>query len=491
MRRHLRALLRCGFAAAVLTLFLAALSAPSPANASPPANDNFGDAQPIASFPFSDSGDLSATTLEPGEPQICNGQIGTAWYTFTASSSAPITVDESGSDGQVAFNIWQSSGGGLGGLNFVGCGSALEQRTFTPQIGVTYYIQTGSVNDSGFHMQLKVTQPAGPPNDNFADASSVGSAPFTDQGVHLGFATVESGENTTPNGAFTPMTSTVWYKVTPQTSETLTASTFLYCCGGQMIAVYSGNSLATLTQVAGASFQPVSFRANAGTTYYIQVGIGFVGGIDVVMDFSLNVAGPPSVQFFATPQDPSIYDTVGFFDQSYDPAGLGLASWSWDLGDGTNASGSSTTHRYTADGDYTVHETVTTNDGRSASATQVVHVRTHDVTMTKLVAPTTGKVGRTVQLDAKLANTHYPETVQVDLMKSVPGGYMQVGSLTQNVPVMKANQTIDFKINYTFTDDDAALGKVTFKAVARLLSGRDALPADNEATSTPPTKVTQ
>ena len=73
----------------------------------------------------------------------------------------------------------------------------------------------------------------------------------------------------------------------------------------------------------------------------------------------------------------------------------------------------------------------------------------------------------------------------------MPGGFTQVGSLTQNVPVMRSNQTIDFKINYTFVSDDAALGKVTFKAVARLLSGRDALPADNEVTSTPPTKVTQ
>jgi PKD repeat protein len=266
---------------------------------------------------------------------------------------------------------------------------------------------------------------------------------------------------------------------------------FLYCCGGQIIAVYSGNSLGGLTQVAGASFQPVSFHANAGTTYYIQAGIGFLSSIDVVMDFSLNVAPPPTVQFFYYPSDPSVYDTVSFFDQSYDPAGLGINSWSWVLGDGTSATGCCPTHRYAADGDYTVHDTATTTDGRTASTTQVVHVRTHDVTMTKLVAPTTGKVGRTVQLDAKLGNTHYPETVEVDLLKSTPGGFTQVGSLTQNVPVMKPNATIDFKINYTFVSDDADIGKVTFKASARLLSARDALPADNEVTSTPLTKVTQ
>jgi PKD repeat protein len=489
MRRQLRRLPRGG--AILLALLLGFLSSPPPASASPPANDNFVDAQAITSFPFSDSGDLSATTLEPGEPQICNGQIGTAWYTFTATSSAPITVDESGSDGQVAFNIWQSSGGGFGGLSFVGCGSALEQRQFSPQVGVTYYIQTGSVNTSGFHLQLQVTQLQGPANDDFANATTVGNVPFSDLGVHIGNATVEQDENRTPNGAFTPLNSTVWYAVTPQTTETLTASMFLYCCTAPIFVVYTGTSLATLTQVASNSFQPVSWRASAGTTYYIQAGIGFVTpGIDVVMDFSLNVAPPPTAQFFFSPFDPSVFDTVQFFDQSFDPAGLGIASQAWDLGDGTPATGCCPSHRYASDGDYTVHETVTTTDGRSATATQTLHIRTHDVTISKLVAPTSGKVGRTVQLVAKLGNRHYPETVEVDLLKSVPGGFTQVGSLTQNVPVLRANQTLDFKINYSFVSEDASLGHISFKAVARLLSGRDALPGDNEVTSTPPTRVT-
>jgi PKD repeat protein len=491
MRRHLSLLARSAFATFLLAVFLVALSSPSPASASPPANDNFADAQAISSFPFSDSGDLSVTTLEPGEPQICNGEIGSAWYTFTASSNAPITIDESGSDGVVGFNFWQSSGVGFGGLSFVGCGSAIEQRTFIPQAGATYYIQTGSNNDTGFHLQLQVTQLQGPANDNFANATSVGSLPFTDHGVHIGNASVEPGENTFPNGAFTLLNSTVWYTITPLTSQTLTASIFLFCCTSPTIAVYSGNSLGSLTQVAGASFQqPVSFRANAGSTYYVQAGIPFVGCCDPTMDFSLTLAAPPFAQFSASPFDPSVFESVSFFDQSFDPAGLGIASQAWDLGDGTTATGCCPNHRYAADGDYTVKDTVTTTDGRSATATQTLHVRTHDVTISKLVAPSTGKVGRTVQLVTVLGNTRYPEQVEVDLLKSVPGGFTQVGSLTQGVPVMRRNQTLDFKINYTFVSDDAALGKVTFKAVARLLSARDALPGDNEVSSTPPTKVT-
>ena len=84
----------------------------------------------------------------------------------------------------------------------------------------------------------------------------------------------------------------------------------------------------------------------------------------------------------------------------------------------------------------------------------------------------------------------YPETIEVQLFKSVPGGYQQVGSLTQSVPVHPSNRTTDFSFSYTFTDADAQVGKVTFRAVATVLGVRDALPADNEAIA-PPTKVSR
>jgi hypothetical protein len=57
-----------------------------------------------------------------------------------------------------------------------------------------------------------------------------------------------------------------------------------------------------------------------------------------------------------------------------------------------------------------------------------------------------------------------------------------------SLPVRGGNHTAPFSFNYTFTSDDAAIGKVTFKAIANLVSARDALPADNEAIASP-TKV--
>ena len=87
-----------------------------------------------------------------------------------------------------------------------------------------------------------------------------------------------------------------------------------------------------------------------------------------------------------------------------------------------------------------------------------------------------------------VAGKRYDETVQVQLYKSGPNGFELIGTLQQSVPVRGGGRTTDLKLSYTFTSADAALGKVTFKAVAGLLSARDALPADNEAVALP-TKV--
>lgn len=63
-----------------------------------------------------------------------------------------------------------------------------------------------------------------------------------------------------------------------------------------------------------------------------------------------------------------------------------------------------------------------------------------------------------------------------------------VGRLVQDVPVRSSNRTTGFNFSYTFTDEDARIGKVTFTAVATIENVRDALPADNETISLP-TKV--
>jgi PKD repeat protein len=203
------------------------------------------------------------------------------------------------------------------------------------------------------------------------------------------------------------------------------------------------------------------------------------------------VPPPPVANFSFYPSDPSVFDAVQFDNYSWDPGGAGFESTVWNFGDGTTSTDWSPSHQYAADGDYAVQLTVTTYNGRSASTSQAVQVRTHDVAIAKFTVPKAARVGQTRSIVVGISNQRSPERVEVQLYKITTDGQEQfVGSTVQSVPVRPAGRTTDFSYTYTFTADDASAGTVTFKAVAYLVSARDARPADNEKISTP-TKVTR
>lgn len=123
---------------------------------------------------------------------------------------------------------------------------------------------------------------------------------------------------------------------------------------------------------------------------------------------------------------------------------------------------------------------------RVATRGQVLHVRTHDVAIAGFGVPTRAKVGETARITVDISDTRYPETVQVTLSRSVGGNsFVAVGQLTQPVP--SGTRTTRFSFDYTFTSDDAGLGKVTFEASAGIVGARDALPIDNGVSAPRPT----
>jgi mRNA-degrading endonuclease toxin of MazEF toxin-antitoxin module len=81
-----------------------------------------------------------------------------------------------------------------------------------------------------------------------------------------------------------------------------------------------------------------------------------------------------------------------------------------------------------------------------------------------------------------VSDKRYPETIQVQLFKgNNQGGFDQVGTLTQSIPMTTGKSSTTFAFSYTFTPGDAVVGKVTFEAIATIQTARDALPADNTA----------
>jgi hypothetical protein len=450
-------------------------------------NDDFANATVISSLPFSDIDDITTATTEPGEP---TGGCGltpaqTVWYSITPASNIAVQINTAGSTFfDSLFFVYQQEGTGFGGLVSSTCPG--NSGTFHLLAGTTYYIQAGSAGFSaGGTLHLNVQQIPPPPNDNFADATviSPGALPFSDTEIATA-STTEPGEPRCAGANILP--NSWWYSFTATSAGSFTASS----TGSTVVAAYTGTALANLSQIGCAGgFQVLTFRTSPGTTYYLQVSdLADVEFIPVT--FTLDHAPQPVANFFVAPSDPSIFDIVQFVNESSDPGDAGFAQDQYNFGDGTTAAGCcpnqpgqvDTAHQYAKDGDYTVTDTVTTPDGRTASASQVVHVRTHDVAITKFTAPTSASVGQTRSITVGISDKRYPETIQVQLLKSnSQGGFDVVGTLTQSVPVQTGKSTTPFAFSYTFTSNNAAAGKVTFEAIATIQGNRDAFPADNTA----------
>jgi PKD repeat protein len=454
---------------------LVAAGATVPVFAAVPSNDNYANANLIAAVPFDTTVNLSEATVEQDEPMPCSYQITqSVWFTFTPASSGAFKATVPQFNASLA--LYEVDGPAITDLSQVACdifdSPAAVAAKVTP--GKTYALQVGLTYGGASSWPLHVDVVPPPPNDNFADATPISAAPFADS-ADMALASTEPGEPTDCSYG----SPSVWWAFTPAVSGSYTAGMSGDGSGG--LGVWQGSSLQSLNLLSCGN--GITIHAVAGQTYFYQAALQPFGG-NTILSFGLDVTPPPVANFGYYPSDPSTFDTVQFFDNSYDPANAGWTAL-WTFGDGTTSTDHDPTHLFTADGNYSVELQITTNDGRTATTNQVVTVGTHDVAITRFTVPTSAKAGQTRSLTVGLNSHRYKETVQVDLYRSSPGGFEWIGSQTVTVFVRPANRTTDVAFNYTFTSDDARIGKVSFKAVATIVGARDVLPADNEATSAP------
>lgn len=471
----------------LLGLVLVAVALPGTAVAVVPSNDNLAGATVVSEFPFVENVEIVDASTEAGEYFYCNYSPKTVWYSVTMPESGQLRFSNAGSGFyDTALRVYRQDGPGFGGLSFVGCASpwwnGQQTLSISAQAGETYLVQAGNIYSWSGLLRTSIEVVLPPANDDFANAKPVSSLPFVDP-VDTTLATVETGEPELCT--YGPSRRTAWYSYTPTESGSVMATIPV---GSLPVAVaaYTGSSLASLEQAGCRYGGPLTIHVDAGTTYWFQVGsYDQAGG---PMRFRLAVAPAPIASFSSWPYDPSMFDSVSFYDYSWDPGGAGIKSRTWDFGDGSSSPLCCPQHRYAQDGDYTVEMTVTTVDGRSASTTRSLSVRTHDVAVERLQVPQNGNVEQTRSITVGIDNARYPETVQVQLYKSVTGTYdrfVLVGTLTQFVPIRNGNKTTPFDFSYTFTADDAAVEKVSFRAVATIVGARDAVSGDNEAIALP------
>jgi PKD repeat protein len=473
---------RAGAALALLAALLMMFVSPSAALAAPVPNDDFDNATPIGSLPFTDRVDTRAATATTDDPTSCYNTA-SVWYRFTPDKDKVILADIAGTNYYTALSAYTGSRGSLTQVDGA-CSVGYDARVaFTATANTTYYFLVGLCcgigGTGGGDLVFSLTVPEPPANDDFTNATPIPALPFTDT-IDAPTATLEPGE---PQSGCPASSGTVWYAFTPTDTATITVN----ASTATTVAAYRGSSLTNLSLVSCQYLGPLTFRVTAGQTYYFQVGNSDDARPTV---FSLDVALPPVANLYFYPYDPTSYDTVTFYDGSYDPGGVGIESYAWQFGDGATSTERGPIHRYQTDGDYIVQLMVTTSDGRTASTSRAIDVRTHDVAIVRIAAPQSASVNQARQISVEVRNTRYSEDVTVQLLRSVPGGFEYVGVLRQFVPVRPSSKTTSFTFNYTFTADDAAVGKVTFKAVASIDGARDALPADNEAVASP-TKVSR
>lgn len=162
----------------------------------------------------------------------------------------------------------------------------------------------------------------------------------------------------------------------------------------------------------------------------------------------------PSVDFTFSPAAPSTADTVTFTDASTDADGS-VIGWDWDFGDGTSATGSTATHRFSDDGSYTVTLWATDDEGATRSLQKTVQVSNQAPTA-KVGLPTSAGPGSSV--------TFQDESTDAD--GSVTTWLWDFGDGTTANTQNPAHTYADagtYTVGLTVTDDDGASDRTTIE----------------------------
>ena len=280
----------------------------------PPANDLFANAEELIGTAASATGSNIGAGSEAGEPNPSWASPNpTVWYTWTAPVTGTARVKFTQRD--ATFGLTAYTGSALGELTQVARDYYGDGVRFAVVQGTTYRIAVDgswSASQGGFALALAAAE--APANDSFAAATVLTGESLTAAGSTLG-ASRESGE---PTAGYSYGSTSIWYSWTAPATGGVTIDT----TGSgfdAVVAVYTGDALGSLSQVTfnhevapGTRTGRASFRAEAGTTYRIQVdGHGY--GQEGPLQLALSTRAVPENDMvddaLALPSEPSVATT--------------------------------------------------------------------------------------------------------------------------------------------------------------------------------------
>ena len=438
-----------------LALAVAAVFAPAVAHAAP-AGDDFDSATEITALPHSTTLDTTGSTKAGDDPNPCYfwGE-GSVWQKYTAPNDGLLRVSARRGTWGSMLAVYTGQRGALG----IEPNACVQDGTYTvhAKAGTTYYFMVVDYNEeySG-PLSFTLRQAAPESNDTMASATTV-SVP-SDQQPDLTLATAEPGE--APPSCDTTATRSVWYRYTPTRAKVVQVA-------GNVISVHRAGEASELA--CAQRYSKVLFGAAANETYLIRAATSpqTTERVPVL----LRTAPDISTSLSTWPQTPTVLEDTTIGVSVSDGNYLPFTSATIDLGDGTvlRSNGEQVKHRFTRDGDYQVTVTASVADGRTATATRTLKVRTHDVSVAGLSVPASARAGQTKPIKVSVANVRGDEDVTVVLYRVGANGEQErtIGTLTQRVPASAQGRT-EFPFAYSYREEDATAGQVTFRVRAEV-----------------------
>lgn len=150
-----------------------------------------------------------------------------------------------------------------------------------------------------------------------------------------------------------------------------------------------------------------------------------------------------------------------------------ISGYSWNFGDGANATGATATHTYTASGTYDVSLTVTDDRGGSATTTKSIVVEAANVAPSAVANVVRGADGMSVTADAT-GSTDSDGTIAAYAWNFGDGATASTATATHTYTVAGT-----YTVTLTVTDDDGATRQATASVVVAPAATEDVIAKDS------------